>query len=271
MTNLVSAYALKHWREAATLILVSPSSSQSKSKLTFPLTSSQILSNNDEQVHSLFEDYSVLMVKRNSHSKFMPNSYVYPGGVATNQDFSHDWLSIFKRLGENVLQNLCRNYNLHSANAAPMLKRKREPQFSQIPSQLAFRITAIRETFEESGVLLAVPTSHMKEILQQSIASDWSYCPSSYFSGSQQGVYVLSEWRERVNKNPDEFLTMCIELDIIPAVWTLHEWSNFLTPKFAKSAITSGRRFDTLFFICCLDHKPDAFEDTGETVDALVR
>jgi nucleoside diphosphate-linked moiety X motif protein 19 len=40
-----------------------------------------------------------------------------------------------------------------------MFSRKRDEQFSKIPSEVAFRICAIRETFEECGILLTRPAN----------------------------------------------------------------------------------------------------------------
>ena len=39
-------------------------------------------------------DYRVLMVKRSSKSKFMPNAYVFPGGVVAEADSSGGWLEV---------------------------------------------------------------------------------------------------------------------------------------------------------------------------------
>ena len=60
---------------------------------------------------------------------------------------------------------------------------------------------------------------------------------------------------------------MCRELRLIPAIWSLYEWANWLTPTRAEE---NARRFDTAFYICCLDHKPEVAEDQGETVNAQV-
>ncbi|XP_076471974.1 acyl-coenzyme A diphosphatase NUDT19-like isoform X2 [Babylonia areolata] len=53
---------------------------------------------------------------------------------------------------------------------------------------------------------------------------------------------------------------MCQKLEVVPDVWSLHEWSNWLTPCGLK------QRFDTAFFICCLQDKPNVAEDEWETV-----
>lgn len=268
-----SVSLLKHWREAATLIIVSPSASLNRTKLSFVLTGSRSThkefsqgklspkTNGSSSLEDLSQDYDVLMLKRSTKSKFMPDMYVYPGGVAVNSDFSPGWLSIFGKMGEHSLKSLFNKLAVGSSFAAPLFHRKRDPAFSQIPAEVAFRLCAIRETFEESGILIACPVKQLDQ--KKFSCSGWTHSPSSGPSNSQ----LMKQWRERVNNNPDEFLTMCNELNIIPAIWTLYEWSNWLTPLMAAQ---KGRRFDTIFFICCLDHKPLAFEDAAETVKSLV-
>ena len=70
----------KAWRDAATVILTA--------KNALGVTSSPF-------------DYSVLMLKRSSKSKFMPNAYVFPGGVLSPADTSSGWLDLFRDLGYN--------------------------------------------------------------------------------------------------------------------------------------------------------------------------
>lgn len=83
----------KVWRDAATVILTAK---------------------NAKHVDHTF-DYSVLMLKRSSKSKFMPNAYVFPGGVLSPSDTSSGWLDLFRDAGysrddleELVLNNVDR-------------------------------------------------------------------------------------------------------------------------------------------------------------------
>ena len=41
------------------------------------------------------------MLKRSSKSKFMPNAYVFPGGVLSQSDTSDSWLELFKNFNVN--------------------------------------------------------------------------------------------------------------------------------------------------------------------------
>ena len=113
-----------------------------------------------------------------------------------------------------------------------------------VNSQVAFRINAIRETFEETGVML-VAGQKQTEILED---------------------LELSDWRSRVHDNPSEFIKMCQHFDIYPDIWSLHEWSDWLTPLHLKTK----SRFDTIFFIALYDnmlsadHSPDGDKEVSE-------
>ena len=72
--------ARKAWRDAATVILTAK---------------------NGRHVTPNTFDYSVLMLKRSSKSKLMPNAYVFPGGVLSPADTSSGWLDLFRDLGYN--------------------------------------------------------------------------------------------------------------------------------------------------------------------------
>ncbi|KAJ8955468.1 hypothetical protein NQ318_003568 [Aromia moschata] len=56
-------------------------------------------------------------------------------------------------------------------------------------------------------------------------------------------VAEVKKWQKKVHNDPDQFLNMCTQLDIHPDVWSLHDWSNWMTPS------ELHHRFDTMFFI----------------------
>ncbi|KAK7482260.1 hypothetical protein BaRGS_00026503 [Batillaria attramentaria] len=243
------AAVLKHWREASTLILVTARRPGTTVKPNF-------VSASDSGCRASAvkgANFEVLLLKRSSKSKFMPNLYVFPGGVASDIDFSSEWIAVFDLLGKDQRQQVF-DFVQRGGQGAPMFSRPRDKQFSHIPSEVAFRITAIRETFEESGVLLVRRAkkgdNFWPHLWDGPNLAD--YC--------QLDETVINEWRERVDRDPADFLRMCQELQLVPDVWSLYEWSNWLTPLMTK------HRFDTAFFICCVDGKPHVAEDEGETV-----
>ena len=54
------------------------------------------------------------------------------------------------------------------------------------------------------------------------------------------------------------------ELQCFPDVWSLIEWSDWLTPRNSK------RRYDTVFYMCFVETKPSASPDGIEVKSAIV-
>ncbi|KAM3625023.1 uncharacterized protein V6R79_005791 [Siganus canaliculatus] len=259
---------LKHWKEAATLIIAAgnrlvPETLVSRTPpnaatAASPLASSHGLSH---LPHSSSFDYDVLLLKRSSKSGFMPNAYVFPGGMADSTDFSSEWLDIFKPF-KNFPNFGLRTVNQSAETRPPMFATDRLKLGSPIPGEVAFRICALRETFEESGVLLVVSKPEREGMLNR-IEARWSL---DQVVREKAGVPCssneLNKWRILVNQNPCNFLKMCRELEVLPNIWALHEWSNWLTPAGRRGV----SRFDTAFFICCLQEIPHTLQDEREIV-----
>ena len=114
---------------------------------------------------------------------------------------------------------------------------------------IAFRICAIRETFEESGVLLVSHKSEFKNVSNRDRRINVpkvSKLPRSFDT---------QMWRTKVSSDADAFLDLCTQNDVVPNIWSLFEWSNWLTPVFVKveKPPKKPKRFDTIFYVCCLD------------------
>ena len=125
----------------------------------------------------------------------MPNAYVFPGGVTDKADMNKRWIEILNGCQETerptsdlILKNVPR----------PLLLQNIENGI--LEKDLAFRIGAIRETFEEAGILLHKNLDGSKETLE---------------------CNVLTEWRDKVRKDPSQFYTMCKHLHICPDIWSL--------------------------------------------------
>jgi len=197
------------WREAATLILTA----------------------RQPTLEAATFDYRVLMLQRSSRSKFMPNAFVFPGGVVDQGDMAEAWLSLYRDLGqEDSLASL----DIQD-RPRPLVMVPREGE--AVPRHLALRLTAIRETFEESGVLLlqGSPTLHPE---------------------------LLAEWRGRVQREPGLMVDLCREVGAVPDLWALREWSDWLTPTNLSEQGT--RRFDTMFYTAQLPSLPSALQDQTE-------
>lgn len=182
----------------------------------------------------------------------MPNAYVFPGGLVDSSDFSSEWLDIFRPFSSTPSFGL-RRVKQKIETRPPIFATDRVKLGSPIPSEVAFRICALRETFEESGVLLVVPKTDDNRLLTTTnealVHAMTDICPDE-----------LKKWRSLVNQSPSNFIKMCRELEVLPNIWALHEWANWLTPVGSQS----GRRFDTAFFICCLKEIPHTLQDQKE-------
>jgi 8-oxo-dGTP pyrophosphatase MutT (NUDIX family) len=98
--------------------------------------------------------FEVLMVLRHEKSKFVPGSYVFPGGCLDSEDYSPD------------MENLCVGIDLKKAQAIL-------PDMSAPEKALGAWVAGIRETFEEVGLLFAYDKNKTtvsfssEEVLQQ--------------------------------------------------------------------------------------------------------
>ncbi|CAI8055882.1 Nucleoside diphosphate-linked moiety X motif 19 [Geodia barretti] len=72
----------------------------------------------------------------------------------------------------------------------------------------------------------------------------------------------LDHWRDRVHNDATEFLNLCSELRCVPDIWSLLEWSDWLTPR------NFHIRYDSVFYLCVLDTLPPITADGSEIVDA---
>lgn len=89
---------------------------------------------------------------------------------------------------------------------------------------LTYKICAIRETFEESGLLLCTNANNVPK-------------------------QELNAWRNRVHDDATQFKVMCEQYKISPDVDRLIPYSNWITPAIEK------RRWNTHFFLTVLDQE----------------
>ena len=73
------------------------------------------------------------------------------------------------------------------------------------------------------------------------------------------------EWRNKIQENADHFVDFCLEVDAMPDIWSIYEWSNWLSPW-----IFVPRRFDALFFLIFVeDFDQNIFLNTYEMTDFI--
>lgn len=108
--------------------------------------------------------------------------------------------------------------------------------------EISLRITAIRETFEEVGLLLCKPKKDNGNGIYGYVKEDFD----------------RKKWQKEVHNDSTKFLELCKELDVIPDLWSLHEWSAWLTPA------TFKKRFETAFYIVAVNHQPNLIIEEHE-------
>lgn len=166
----------------------------------------------------------VFMMRRTQKAAFAADAYVFPGGALDEEDHDAFWDQP--------------EYGLDSAQANRILKIDK--------GGLGYWIAAIRECFEESGLLLARDTSgQMLDLDAPALAAEYD------------GL------RQRLNGGDLKFIELCQQRQLHPALDHLAYLSRWVTPPDAP------RRFDTRFFVAVGPHAQTASHDNQETVDHL--
>ncbi|XP_011198554.1 acyl-coenzyme A diphosphatase NUDT19 [Bactrocera dorsalis] len=192
----------------------------------------------DQNIKDFGCDYRVLLFNRAEKSTSFPNSAVFPGGVHEVGDASPLWLSYIKSFGQRTNLNLFQCNSPRPAIFTNQLK-------GQIQREFSLRITAIRETFEETGILLCKKRfSGVKEL-------------SNNYGHSFED-FDRPFWQNLVHKDHTQFFTLCKVLEVVPDLWSLFEWTAWLTP------ITFKKRFETGFYLVAMENIPDVILESNE-------
>lgn len=150
----------------------------------------------------------VYLLRRSADSKFMPGTYVFPGGNLEAEDMDAAFWQDHVDLSLDQL-----------AGALD----------GEVDRMLPFAVAAIRETWEEAGLLLAAP--------MQGNASP-----------------------ERVAENGTPFIRQIQGGGLCLSVSRLGRWHHWITPELMP------RRFDTFFFVAPVGHDQRCRPDNHETV-----
>lgn len=183
-----------------------------------PLPASSILLVRDGPVRSDGKRLEVLMIERHGAMRVAGGAYVFPGGKVDAAD-----------------RNL---YLRRRMMAMP---------------DLDFRLSAIREAFEETGVILARPR----------LGKRYSGRPA--LSGAAQTGLVRQARRagDLRRKAEADFQGLLDALGLIPAVESLIPFSHWITPEVRRY------RFDTWFYLAACPKGQAIIHDGGEAVKAF--
>jgi 8-oxo-dGTP pyrophosphatase MutT (NUDIX family) len=150
------------------------------------------------------EGPEAFLMRRSMQSSFMPGAYVFPGGKVDPTD-------------------------------ALLVPDANSP---------AFLVAAVREVFEEAGVLLALDAQ------------------GNYPKLSEREAYWKTQ-QERVHAQPEYFATLLQENGLTIATELIKPWTWWMTP------VIETRRFDTRFFIARLPEGQEPLHDGYEATDSL--
>jgi 8-oxo-dGTP pyrophosphatase MutT (NUDIX family) len=169
----------------------------------------------------------VLMVRRNLNSDFVGGAYVFPGGAVDPADSGTEAEACCQGRGD--------------AEASEIL--------GVGSGGLAYWVAALRECFEEAGLLLAYTRGG-------SLLSLADPDTAAQFLGYRAGV----------NDGTIGFLDVCRQESLSLAVDRVHYFAHWATPEGAP------RRYDTRFFVAVAPPDQTAAHDAGEMVaDEWVR
>lgn len=163
----------------------------------------------------------VLLLQRTHTAVFMPGAYVFPGGAVDDADRRPLPVSRTGGIDEDA--------------AARMIGVPRDG--------LAFLLAAIRECFEEAGLLLG------------------EAMPGNSLGGARD--MDLAAWRRRVRAGAHSMAELCEHLDLRLHANRMAYLSHWVTPP------GPPRRFDTRFFVAPAPPGQTASPDGHEVVDHL--
>jgi len=162
----------------------------------------------------------VLMLARHAKSEFLPDMYVFPGGRVEDED--HE-------LAERV---------------AGLSRGEASARLGTVPPEqaLGFFVAGVRETFEESGILLARRRGS-PDLLDAASAA------------------ALAPHRLGVQQGDASFKDLVLGEDLVLAAELLSVHAHWITPE------DSPRRFDTIFFATETPPGQKALHDGVELTD----
>ena len=169
--------------------------------------------------------FEVFMLQRTLNAAFAGGMYVFPGGRVDESD------------GIEELEQLCDG--LDDQHASGLL---------EIPSGgLAYWVAAIRECFEEAGVLLARSTKTNK-----TIAFD-----------KPENINRFAEAQLKVHDFSLSMVELCRSEELHLITDSIHYVSHWITP------VGEARRFDTRFFVARAPESQEPLHDSQETIASL--
>lgn len=169
----------------------------------------------------------VFMLRRNLNSDFVGGAYVFPGGGVDDDDRHAD------------LDAVCQGRTDADASA----------QLGIEHGGLAFWVAAVRESFEEAGILLARPAGM--------VGGDVVRFDDPVVAAR------FDVHRADVDRGARRLVEVCLDEDLQLAVDTIHYFSHWITP------LGAPRRYDTRFFVARAPEAQVPLHDDHEVIAHL--
>lgn len=164
----------------------------------------------------------VFMVRRVIQSDFMPNVYVFPGGSVSQDDYATE-------LAQGI--------------SAPFAASPADPE-GQTAAGKGVRAAAIRELFEEAGVLLAYRDGKIVPIPEDQVAH-------------------FDRYRRAFQQRQGSLAEMARAERLVLATDQLGYFAHWITPE------GMPKRFDTYFFVTTAPAEQQAAHDRLETSEGI--
>ncbi|HWE70019.1 MAG TPA: hypothetical protein VG205_06635 [Acidimicrobiales bacterium] len=181
----------------------------------------------------------VCMLRRNLTSEFVAGVYVFPGGAVDPDDYGDD------------IEALCPGRT--DAEASALL--------GIASGGLAYWVAALRECFEEAGVLLAFRPADQDGGADQAGGAGGKVRRLDTTDPAALARFVT--YRDALNAGTTRLLDVCRREGLALDVGSVHYVSHWITPELAP------RRYDTRFFITAAPSGQVARHDDGETIASI--
>lgn len=168
----------------------------------------------------------VFMLRRNLKSDFVGGAYVFPGGAVDEADKHADLGAVCLGLSDDGASQ----------------------KLGVDAGGLAYWVAAIRECFEEAGVLLAAPADDPSNVLS--------------FADPEVAERFVGHRRD-VDSGDKRLLQVCEEERLRLVVDRVHYFSHWITP------VGPPRRYDTRFFVAAAPPEQEPLHDDRETIASL--
>ncbi len=176
-------------------------------------------------IRDVADGFEVFMLQRTHNAAFAGGMYVFPGGKVDATD------------GAQALEPFCDGLNDFEAST-----------ILQIPNGgLAYWVAAIRECFEEAGVLLAHDTKTNQTVAFNDTASQKRFAAA----------------RSAVHDSSMNIIELCQREQLRLVTGSIHYVSHWITP------VGEARRFDTRFFVAAAPESQEPLHDSQETIASL--